>query len=322
MKKTFAAIGATALGCAVVGSGAVAPASAADTTTPCTDANAQVAATGNLTDNWYQDCVPQYGLGKAEFSIVADEDDPTVEFPADFVPLDELPDSAVTVTTPTDVAALGTYFAATPDVFIAPILPADSDLTDPTTQLYLAAVFAPVTSIAAVADADVPTGVAAECDPDGTLFATQWRATFAPVETTFSQSIDGEPWNYTIKATPLPTYFFGTFTDGLDDWCLSDGIHTLSAAEVGASSGEQFFALVFHSLPDIAVDESLAIFDLGTFGRDVDEPVVPVVPPVVPQQLAATGVDATPLAIAGGAFAAFGVLMLWLTRLAQRRRRA
>ena len=93
MKKSLAFVGASALGL-VAATAAASPAMAiGDTTEPCTDMDAQVAATGNLTANWYQDCVPQYGLGKAEFTIVADENDPSVAVPDEFVTLDQIPET-------------------------------------------------------------------------------------------------------------------------------------------------------------------------------------------------------------------------------------
>jgi len=301
------------MGFAVAGAGAAAPAAADPTTVPCADLSEQFDATGNVTDNWFQDCVPQYGLGKAEFTIVADEDNPATEFPAGFVELTDVPTPDITVTSTSDIQAIKDYY----DTFASPDAPIDPDQlvsSDASSQTYIASVVAPVTSIGTATD--LPTNVATECATADVTYGGGWVATFAPVDTTFAQTINGEPWNYTITAAPLPTYFFGTITgEGLDPvWCVTDGIHTIKPGDVPGDVpfGEYLFALVWPSPPDVA-DESVA--SLGTFGRNAPE--APIVP-----QLAATGVDATPLAVAGGAFAAFGVLMLGLTRLAGRRRRA
>lgn len=304
------------MGLGLVGAGAAVPAAAAsDTTEPCADFSAQIAATGNVTANWYQDCVPQYGLGKAEFSIVADEDDPTAEFPAEFIPLDELPPEAITTTG--DTAAQSAYFDGAPigSQSGTPIFVADSNLSDPTEQRYFASVIAPVTSIAAVDLATgVPANIAAACPADDFEFAGGWVATFAPVDTTYSQVVDGEDWNYTITSSALPTYFFATFEDGIRDWCVTDGLRTLDSA-TSFFPGEQVFSLVMNNVIDF---ESEEIVDLGVFSRDLPEPVIPAV--VVAAELPATGAEIMPLAIAAGSFTAFGLALLGFVNFAGRRR--
>lgn len=289
------------------------PAAAADTTEPCADINAQLAATGELTDNWYQDCVPQYGVGKAEFTIVPDANDPAAEFSAEFVPLDELPPEAVSTTG--DFAKQDAFFTPLGEgqPFGTPISPALEDDSDPTFQRYFAAVTAPVTSIGAVNLAsEVPAAVEAQCGVVDAGYANGWLANFASVDTTFSQTINGQPWNYTITATPLPTYFFGTFVDGtLEDWCVTDGTNTFTPVTTGGGSGYQFFALVFHTLPDFSGEVAVSA-DLGTFSRTVPAAAAPA--------LADTGADILPLAIAAGSFTAFGLALLGFVTFAQRRR--
>lgn len=315
MKKTFAALGATAVGFAVVGAGAAAPAAAADTTEPCEFLSEQFTATGHITDNWYQDCVPQYGLGKAEFTIVADEDNPATDFPAEFVALNELPSSEITVTSSTsDIAAMATYFDTFADAF-APITPENVTDSGVGYQTYSTSVIAPVTSIGAVADEDVPDDVAADCNVGVTTYGGGWLATFGAVDTTFAQTINGEPWNYTITATPKPMYYFGTI-DTLPitgDWCVSNGDFVITSASTPEPDvlGSYLFALVW---PTPVSFEGEALTSLGTFARD-SQPVVPA------EVLADTGVDGTPLIFAAGAFTAFGIALLGFTSFASRRRR-
>jgi len=298
LKKTFAALGAAALGLVPVA--AAAPALAADTTVDCADMDAQVNATGNLTDNWYQDCVPQYGIGKAEFSIVADESDPTAEFPADFVDLSDNGNPAITVTTTGDTAALNDYFGTTiGGVVQYPITPVDAGLSDPTTQTYVAAVAAPVTSIGLATGANTPADVVTACSVDTAAYTGAWVATFGAVDTTFSQTIDGKNWQYTIVASPAPTYFFIVEgTDGPSTWCVSDGQHTFIPGSGGIPDDAivQLFALVINSVPSFEDVDGPGLYNLGDFARTVA--------PIQPAVLAETGLDSSglilPAAIAGG----------------------
>lgn len=315
MKKTLAAFGTTVLGLGLVGAGAAAPAAAADTTEPCADMNAQVEATGSLTDNWYQDCVPQYGLGKAEFSIVADEDDPTATFPEGFVPLDELAPEAVSTTG--DLARQQTYFGGAPigTPYGAPVSVVQQNASDDSRQSYFASVVAPVTSIGTAPIATLPASVADACLTDEVDYAGSWVATFAPVDTTYSQTIDGELWNYRITSAPLPTYFFGTVGDPFVPWCATDGVRTFDW-QSSPISQEQIFAMVFNNLIDFeAGTPEEAFVSLGVFGRYfAPAPIVPAA------TLPATGAEVLPLAVAAGSFTAFGLALLGFVTFAQRRR--
>jgi hypothetical protein len=313
VKKTLAAIGASTFGIAMVGAGAAAPAVAADVTTPCTDITEHVFATGELPDNFYLECVPQYGLGKAEFTIVPSETDPTATFPEDFL---DLADEDVAKTT-TVAPGFSEYFTGIP----SPIFPSTILEEDDFHQTYGATIVAPITGVAGVTDATLPEAVAAACLVEPGLYGSAYVATFGPVDTTFTQTVDGKDWVYEVSATPKPTYFFATFdlvAGGVDDtepWCVTDGDHTFAPLGGPPGPSNELFALVFHTLPDF---EGSGIVDLGTFG-----PVEAVVPaaPVAPAALADTGMDVAPLAIAAGAFTMFGLALLGFTTFAGRRRR-
>lgn len=311
MKKTLAAIGASAIGLVSAAAGTAAPAAAADVTTPCTDISDHVFATGELPDNFYLDCVPQYGLGKAEFTIVPSDTDPTATFPEDFL---DLSDEGVAKTTTLDGEAIGEYFEGIP----SPIYPGSLSDGDEFHQTYIATIIAPITSVAGVTDENLIPGVVTECDLEGTTYEAGYVATFAPTDTTFTQTAGGREWKYEVATSPLPTYFFATFdlvSGGVDEtqpWCISDGTHTWSSVDGLPVPPDQFYQFVFHTLFDFDGEEAPT---LGVFAPEAQ----PIAPAAV---LADTGVDATPLIIGAGAFTLFGAAMLAFTRIAGRRRRA
>ncbi|NYF11375.1 hypothetical protein HDC94_002531 [Leifsonia sp. AK011] len=320
MKKTLAAIGASVLGLGSVAAGAALPASAASGPTEgaCADIQDQIEATGNITDNWFQDCVPQYGIGKAEFTIVPDENNPSEEFPEGFVDLTAIEDPSLSVTSTLDMAAISQYFAGieAPDV-VSPIFPLEIADSTPTSRTYASSVFAPITSIGLATD--VPAAVTAACSLDTAEYDGGWVATYAPIDTTFSQTIDGKAWNYTITGTPKPSYFFvGTDTS---TFCVTDGEYTLTDEGEGTGVVQALFGGVFTYIPG-SIDESLTeLQSLGVFSRDGLVPP-PAPAPAPAPQLAATGADAASLApvglLAAGVLAAGGALV---TLGARRKRR-
>lgn len=316
MKKTLALLGAGTLGVAAGGAG-VLPA-AADATVECETIADHNVTTESDPGNWFMDCIPQYGLGKAEFTIVPDLDDPSAEFPEGFADLDATP--PVSYTTTTDLDALHAYFG---DEFPAPILPSTLISDAPNEQEWGALVIAPVTGVAAVTGPDIPDSVRLACDLDELEYGGGWVATFGAVDTTFTQDIDGESWSFEVTGTPAPVFYFGTIVgddQGAeistgDPWCIADGFGSFSNAAGGAVPGEfvnTLFGLVYHGLPD-ETEEVFPTF--GTFGRFQAAPPAPA--------LAATGAG-DPLApmIAGGVLALFGTALVGLTGLLRRRKQA
>lgn len=312
MKKTLAAIGASVLGLGSVAAGAAIPANAASGPTEgaCANIQDQIEATGNITDNWFQDCVPQYGIGKAEFTIVPDEDNPTEEFPEGFVDLSEVGDPAITVSSTLDTSAIGAYFSEVdaPEQ-VAPIYAIQNLESTPTSRTYGASVFAPVASIGVATD--VPADVAAACDVDTIDYEGGWVATYKPIDATYSQTIGGEKWDYTITGTPKPSYFYIAEDEGT--FCVTDGTYTIVEDGQGTSNLQILFGGVFTYIPG-SVEEGLSdLQSLGVFSRNGLEPAPVPVPPAAPQ-LAATGADAASLVapglIAGGVLAAGGALMI------------
>lgn len=302
------------MGLGLVGAGAVAPAAAAPgpATEACDNFSAQQAATGELSENWYQSCVPQYGAGKAEFSIVADGNDASAEFPEGFVPLDEL--EAVDISSTSNIAAMHEYFDALPSGIEdgSPIVALDRVDGDATTQRYTASVIAPITSVGVLnLEGAIPAG-AAQCLATELAFTGAWVAHFDAIDTTYSQTIDGQAWNYRITATPLPTYFFANFVDGeVGEWCITTGLRTESVYGGSVRSGSQLFEMVTPA----PIPDDLSFLNLGEFG-----PYVPPAAVIPAATLPDTGANALPLAVAAGSFTAVGFALLGFVRLAGRRR--
>ena len=323
MKKTSAVIAVTTLGVVSAAAGVAAPAVADPVTTPCADITAHVLA-DPLPDNWYMPCVPQYGLGKAEFTIES-----TTDFPDEFL---SLVDASVTTTSTVDEAVIGAYVQGggpVPMVDPGPLLS-----ETPTTQTYSARIVAPVTGVDVVAPVDLPAEIVAQCDPTGWTTPI-YRATYGSLSTTFAQTIDGVPWNFTVTGNPPPTYFFlqfdptavadpiyGAFPGVAADspFCVTDGVHTLAgiADDSGGIPIREIMSLHSGLVPPFAMllpseiinptGEDVPLQDLGTFA------LAPAAP-----QLAATGTAAAPYLGTAGALGGVGVLLAFL---GYRRRRA
>ncbi len=350
MKKALAAFGATVLGLGTAATGAALPAAAAvaplpPATEPCIDINDQLSSTGEFASNWFQDCVPQYGAGKVEFTIVPDEDNPTEEFPEGFIDLVGGGEAeGITVSSTNDLEALADYFDAvdSDDLQLTPILPVQVDGDSPTSRTYLATVFAPVATIGTAGpDDEVPAEVIAECGFVDTSYEG-WVATYEPIDTTFTQTIDGAEWSYEITGEPKPSYFM--ISEDGETLCLTDGTYTLLTDDSSEISGYFFtlFGLVMVYPPDavdfaptagqipdfsslneafaalkFAADPLDPIQTLGIFSRSgiTPSPSPSPSPSASPgPALASTGADAAdlviPAAIAGGVLLVGGALVV------------
>jgi hypothetical protein len=325
VKKTLALIGAGALGITAGAAGAL-PA-VADATVDCQDLNEHTITTAEDPGNWFMDCVPQYGLGKAEFTIVPNLDDPTEEFPAGFADLTEMP--PVEYSSTADLEAMNEYFGEFPvGSGLTPITPVELVEEAPTSQTWAGLVIAPVAGVAAVTDENVPAAVAEACGLGDTVYGGGWTASFGAVDTTFSQVVDGETWTFTVAGTPLPVYYFGTIVvaDGFatisetDPWCVSDGFGTFgteSTGDIPLEAMEVLFYLVYHGVP-AGLDE-LNVNSLGSFGRF--EAVAPA--PAPAPALAATGAgDPLSPMVAGGVLALLGTALVAATGIVRRRKQA
>ncbi len=292
MKKPLAAISASALGVLAAGVSAAAPAAALPVVPQCATIEGQISPTFDPTDEWFADCVPQYGFGKVEFNIESD-----VPFPDAFV---ELGDSSVTTSTNLN-PAFTTYMDEGPQTSSVVDLALDSETS--TSQTYRAIIAAPITSTGPATEGNTPEAVAIACGFGEATYTHGYRITFGATFTTFTQTIDGVPWVYTIGGTPVPTFLF--FDSEGSGFCYVDE-NGENRLELGAEEP------VFLLIPPFGFPESEEgpFYDLGSFSR------TPV------PALAATGADATlALTIAGGLLGV-GVLTFGLGAALRRKTRA
>jgi hypothetical protein len=335
VKKTIAALGATVLGLgSVVVAGAV-PATAAPVLPDCENMQEQLGAESGSPDPaemWFENCIPQYGIGKAEFTIVADETDSTVEFPEGFTSLEKYDegDSPISVSTTTDAAALTEYLDAADAPFdFAPIIPIELIEEDASSQLYVAQVYNRIESISYADAATTPAAITEICEFDDSVVFGGWVAAFDPIDTTFSQTVDGKAWDYTITGQSPDSYFL--VTD--DGWlCMTDGETQVSGpfetggfiyaglvlpfipeSISGPTSFEQLgggSASLEQLLGDVqsAAIGDTGLYTLGVFGPDGAAPA-----PAPAPALAATGSDGNslvlPAIIVGGIVILGGALV-------------
>lgn len=327
MKKPLAALGASVLG---LGTVAATPAAAEPPRPECTTIDEQLAV-GELTNGvWYHDCVPQYGLGKVEFTIVPDGDDPAVEFPEAFERLDlaEDPGTGITMSTTLDSAAIAAYWEEPEGSFIPPIAPVRVVTSTENSQTYTASVIAPIATAGPASEETTPAGVAESCAVAD--WTRAWVATYDPIDTTFRQVVDGAEWSFTIAAQSDPTYVF--IDVDAETVCLTDGETTSVFSIAGAQtalgriapfrsplesgspvSTEAILELDAEAIVPAELGTS-GYFDIGVFERDA----------APTPQLAATGSDASTTLIAGsaaGAAAVLGGAVLAALGLVGRRRR-
>jgi len=295
MKKTVAAGSAVAMG--VIGAAMplmAVPAQAASAQ-PC-DVYSDMAWSDSV-DNWFQSCIPQYGLGKVEFTISSDTD-----FPADFK---DLTDPSVTVTSTADVADINAYYGET---VTSPLLVLSriDDGTDPKLQRYTAlnGVFR-VSSATAVSRLNLPEA----CGPF--VYGDAFAVTFEPLDVTFTQTVNGAPWVYRIVMSPETLYIGGTMEPG--GWnggaplCMAQGTFMtggVTASDEGWTAASSDSTQTLTMYPSLTGD-----YFVGNYPRAVPTPDSPALP--------ATGLElVAPMGVAGG------LLLAGLSVLAIRRRRA
>lgn len=217
MKKSVAAASASAMGLGLVALGG-SPAVADDVVIPCTDMTEHVPASAPIPDNWFMECVPQFGVGKAEFTVTS-----TYTLPGDFLPLD---DPGVTSTYSGDAAAAAAYVGVSG-------LPAGfSSFTEVGPLQFEGNPIFPITGVSAILPEDLPSG----CDPLNLAYGNAYRVDYAPVVITFTQSAGGYDWSVTLNFA-APSMFLGlsfnasgsAILDPSAPQCLSDGSETVLA---------------------------------------------------------------------------------------------
>ena len=292
MKKTVAAGSAVAIG--VMGAAMplmAVPAQAASA--PTCDTLSDLTWSDSM-DNWFQSCVPQFGLGKVEFTISSDTD-----FPADFK---DLTDPSVTVTTTADVADMNAYYDESLTSPFSALSRMD-DGTDPKLQRYQASQVAPgslgdnqgavfrVSSVAATSPSSLPFS----CGPF--TYSQAYSVTFEPLDVTFTQTVNGTPWVYHIVISPETLFIGGTLQpggwDGGQPLCMVQGDFFsggLTASDEGWTTASYDSINFLNPYSSLTGD-----YFVGNYPRAIPE--APALP--------ATGVElVAPLAVAGGLFLA------------------
>lgn len=313
LKSSVAALSAGALGLVGATIGAAPASAAAPVCATWDDYVDGIPASGPA--DFFADCVPQYGLGKAEFTITSDS-----PIPEGFTDLTELEPTSTTI----DGAAFDAYFAGS-ELAEAPVGISAEILTDSTetTRTYLATSTVPVAGAEALPS--VPSDLALMCgaggNTDPVVFTGAYRVDFAASSSTFSQLIDGEDWSWTITVPARSAWYLvgaGFFDDVTSfELCATDGIRAFSTLDDDTTAPlESLFIIPFTpEFPNIgAGPDDVAFWDLGPFARFVPTPVVPPLP--------ATGLEtAAPAGIAVG-LVAIGALALAGATVVRRRRDA
>ena len=291
MKKTIAAGGAGLLGIGAASLGVAAPAAALPVTDPCDNSGEHVITVGTLGDNWYMDCVPQYGVASADFTIVS-----ATPFPAAFIPLDE---PGVTITASVGQAGTDYWGAGQPGYTYLDYIGFQSSDTE---QVYQADMIVPISSV----DDILPTALPAEC---GVNFDNAYVVNYAPVSVSFTQVVDGVEWRYDVMTSPSPLYL------GLN--ILNTGVLDPTANQCASSNG--FTAFAVDSVDeDFSTVAYVASTDLNPYFGD--SKLIPDVSRyVAPPSLPAMGMEVQP-AVPIGIAALF--LSLGVAAGVLRRRRA
>jgi LPXTG-motif cell wall-anchored protein len=298
MKSIISAGSAVALGVAsVVAPLVVAPANAVGTAPVCNPG--EFADISGDFDNWYQACVPQFGLGKVEFTISSETD-----FPADFK---DLTDPSVNVTTTTDLDLLNSYLVSSD--FDSPFLGLSrtDDGSNPKLQRYQAASL--MTSswaafkIAAVSELS-PAVAPAACDAFldvGDSYPRVFSVTFEPLDVTFSQAVNGQEWIYRVVMAPGAQYVAGTLPPGAEAWdwdeplCISQGNYLAGGSSSAVDSYDYAYFMSQLVSPYPSND--------GFFVADYPRTASPELPATGLNTLVPLGVGALTLAVGGLAIA-------------------
>ncbi len=309
MRKRVAVAGASVLGVGLAAISTV-PAQAAPVNTPaCSDVTQHTLTVGTLDSDWFMDCVPQYGAGKVNFEITSTE---TV--PASFKALDDPSVSSVFSGGGPTAAA---YFGVTgePNGFES----LDTDVFIPTPDIfhYRGNAIFKVASVEAIDPSTLPAG----CDAT-TGYAHAYRVDYDPSTVTFSQIIDGKEWKV-IVALSLPSAYLGyNFTPvdpGNPDPSTSAGSFDPNMSQCVIADG---------SVYTVSSDQDPLWFAVTNFATSSSQPMWPYLSGVhdlgalsltATPQLAETGTDPAPYAIAGGVLLIGGGAVLLYAR---RRRRA
>lgn len=317
MKKSMVLAGASAVGVGMVAFGAAPGAVAADVTVPCDTVDDHNVTSGTLYDNWFMDCVPQFGAGKAEFTVTS-----TYTLPGDFLPLD---DPGVTSTYSGDAAAAADYFGVSGmpagwlNLMMAP--PGGDPLE------YVGNPIVPISGVGPALASDLP----AACETDSNNYSHIYRVDYPETSWQFEQSAGGFEWSVTVTH-PATTVFLALSLDTptldnepFDDsaMCLTDG--TTTTFGLYNQMPETLLVMTWPfwfednstAISPLLLSESGPDPDLGDFPLARSSPAGGGSGP----GLADTGAEVSPLLLSAGAIALLGgAALLAITRARKGRR--
>lgn len=301
MKKSMALAGASAVGVGIVAFGAAPGAVAAVVTDPCDTVGDHNVTTGTLYENWFMDCVPQFGAGKAEFTVTSAH-----TLPGDFLPLD---DPGVTTTYSGSAAAAANYFGASG--MPAGWLGLSSLGGDP--LAYQGNPIVPISGVGAALPTDLP----AACQTDTNSYTHIYRVDYAATSWVSTQTAGGFDWSVTVSL-PATTVFLALSLDPLSNnapflgsaMCLTNGTNT-----VFGMVGDMPASAIVEAWPFWDDFSDTAISPLIISVDDPDENIYMGAFPLVRSALAGggtgpgladTGAEVSPLLIGAGAVALLG----------------
>lgn len=319
MKKTLAVTSATVVGVGLVATGGATPAAAADITVPCTSANEHTVMTGTLGDNWFMDCVPQYGVGKAEFTITSVD-----PFPVDFAVLD---DPSVSSSYSENGPAAAAYFGVSGEPAGFASLGEVSTGSTPSSRHYSGHFILPIAGVHSILAADLP----AACNAGTVTYANAYRIDYAPAATTFTQTAGGDTWTYEVQATANPLYLGLNFVvdpgnpvPGTAGGALDAGqpqCAVFNDGDVVASGGASPELSTIEDVIDWTSASDATLWPInGLFGMQIGSIARSSAPAANDEPtLAETGVDVLPGSLAGGAGILAGLGLFLLGRRLKRR---
>jgi len=206
MKRSIAAIGAAAIG--LTGAAVAAVPAQAATTPDCVTSGDHTLKADPAAGNFYFDCIPQYGTGKAELSI-SNADGISDEFSI-------LEPEDATLSGSVDNAAASAYFDETTS---AGIIIAGRGASTATAQDYNAILATPVSSIRKISASALPSScLQGNVDYEGAYIVSYTPISITAKTTASSgQTIDGTPGKFFMAVRPQPLYLGLNFTGAAFD---------------------------------------------------------------------------------------------------------
>ena len=232
MKRSIAAIGAAAIG--LTGAAVAAVPAQAAATPDCVTSSDHTLKADPAAGNFYFDCIPQYGTGKAELSI-SNADGISDEFSV-------LESEDATLSGSVDDATASTYFSATTHAGI--IIAGRGDSTA-TSQDYDAILATPISSITKIRATALPS----DCLQGNVDYEGAYVVSFAPISITAKTTAGsgqtvGGPGKFFMAVRPQPLYLGLNFTGSAFDedapQCAVTGSTTYFAVDNSEANANQW----------------------------------------------------------------------------------